>query len=235
MIPAFNEEHRITTTLDTLAEYLSEQSFGWEILVVDDGSTDSTAQVVAERATVNRFVRLRSGPHRGKGWAVKSGMLAVKGHFRLMFDADMAMSVHQIGSFMEYMDEGADIVIGSREGHGAQRHGEPLARHLRGRVFNWAVRLLAVSGFDDTQCGFKCFRGDVADRIFELQRVTGFAFDVELLYLARRMGLNVLELPIDWYHDGASKVRPLADTCLMLRDVAMIRIMGLRCNPGGPR
>ena len=236
VIPAFNEEGRIGATLDALVEYLQEQSFGWEVLVVDDGSTDATAKVVAGRSDAGTRVRVKSIPHMGKGWAVRTGMLAVSGRFRLMFDADMAMPVAQIGSFLARMEDGWDIVIGSREAIGARRSGESTARHIRGRVFNWVVSLLAISGYRDTQCGFKCFSGKAADRLFELQRTHGLAFDVELLYLARRMGLKVLEMPIDWRHDNSSKVRPLTDALEMLRDAALVRLRGARgIYAHGPR
>ncbi len=224
VIPAFNEEQRIGVTLDALAEYLKEHPFEWEVLVVDDGSTDATVQAVAGRVSPGGRVRVQSVPHRGKGWAVRFGMLAASGRFRLMFDADMAMPVRQIGDFLARMEEGWDIVIGSREASGAVRSGESFARHLRGRTFNRAVSLLVVSGYRDTQCGFKCFRGEVADRIFKLQRTRGLAFDVEVLYLARRMGLEVLEMPIGWRHDRESRIRPFADSLEMLRDAALIRL-----------
>lgn len=228
VIPAFNEERRIGATLDALAGYLQQQPFEWDVLVVDDGSTDATAEVVADKSGPDARVWAASVPHRGKGWAVRTGMLAAKGRFRLMFDADMAMPVTQIGSFLARMEEGWDIVIGSREAAGARRSGESAARHIRGRVFNRAVSLLAVSGYRDTQCGFKCFRGEAADRLFELQRTNGLAFDVEILYLARKMDLRVLEMPIDWRHDSSSKVRPLADALEMLRDAALVRLRDAR-------
>ena len=224
VIPAFNEEQRIGATMDALTEYLEEQPFEWEVLVVDDGSTDATAEVAASTAAPDRRIRVESMPHRGKGWAVRTGMLAAEGRFRLMFDADMAMPVTQIGGFLARMEEGWDIVIGSREASGARRSGESAARHIRGRVFNRVVSLLAVSGYRDTQCGFKCFEGDAADRIFKLQRTPGFAFDVELLYLARRLDMKVLEMPIDWHHDGSSTIRPLTDSLEMLRDAALVRL-----------
>ena len=236
VIPAFNEEHRIGATLDALGGFLQEQPFEWEVLVVDDGSTDATANVVAGRSGPGTRVRVESIPHTGKGWAVRTGMLDVSGRFRLMFDADMAMPVTQIGSFLARMEDGWDVVIGSREAIGARRSGESTARHIRGRVFNRVVSLLAVSGYRDTQCGFKCFRGEAADRLFELQRTHGLAFDVELLYLARRMGLKVLEMPIDWRHDSSSKVRPLADALAMLRDAALVRLRDARgLYAHGPR
>ena len=228
VIPAFNEERRIGATMDALTGYLEEQPFEWEVLIVDDGSTDATAQVAASTGGSDRRMRVESVPHWGKGWAVRTGMLAARGRFRLMFDADMAMPATQIGGFLARMEEGWDIVIGSREASGAKRSGESAARHFRGRVFNRVVSLLAVSGYRDTQCGFKCFEAEAANRIFKLQRTRGFAFDVELLYLARRLDMKVLEMPIDWHHDGSSTIRPLTDSLEMLRDAALVRLRDAR-------
>jgi dolichyl-phosphate beta-glucosyltransferase len=229
VIPTYNEERRIGSTLEGLLRYLAEQQYTWEVLVADDGSTDGTAALV-ERLTENvgSPVRLLTLPHRGKGWAVRRGMLAARGQLRFMADADMAMPIEQLGTFLDRMAEGYDIVIGSRQIGGARRYGESLFRHVRGRAFNWTVRLLAVGGFQDTQCGFKCFNGKVADELFRLQKTDGLGFDVEVLYLATKMRLRILELPIDWYHQTDSRLRPLADTYLMLRDILLIRLRDIR-------
>ena len=225
VIPAYNEAERIGATLDKVIAYLDQQNYTWEVLVVDDGSADETRDVVVNKATsANAPLRVETIPHAGKGWAVRHGMLATSGRYRFMCDADLSMPIETLGSFLERMDEGNDIVIASREAPGAGRHGELIARHLRGRIFNWLVRLLAVRGIDDTQCGFKLFRGDVAQDLFGRQRTKGFAFDVEILYMAKGQGLRVLEMPVDWYHDSASRVRPLAEPFLMLRDALLVRL-----------
>ena len=155
---------------------------------------------------------------------MKKGMLAASGQYRFMSDADLAMPIEQLDGFLERMEEGYDIVIGSRQKVGARRYGEPVGRHVMGRAFNWSIRLLVVGGFEDTQCGFKCFRGDVAKELFSLQRTKGFAFDVEILYMAMKKGLRVMEMPIDWYHQRASKVRPFVDSFQMLRDSLSLRL-----------
>lgn len=224
VVPAFNEEPRIGSTLDAVVAYLREQPYTWEVLVVDDGSSDRTAAVVSERASEDERVRLETLPHRGKGWAVRHGMLAVTGQLRFMCDADLAMPMEQLGGFLDRMAEGYDLVIGSRQIAGAQRIGEPRIRHLMGRVFNWGVRLLAVRGFEDTQCGYKCIRGQAADELFGLQRTAGFGFDVEVLYLATKRGMRVMEMPIEWHHRDSSKVRRVADSFAMLRDTLMLRL-----------
>ena len=224
VIPAYNEEQRIASTLGKVVGYLGTQPYSWEVVVVDDGSSDRTAEVAAAWAAEGEHVRLESVRHGGKGWAVKSGMLAARGKYRFMCDADLSMPIEHLEAFLERMDEGYDVVIGSRQAVGARRFDEPIARHIMGRIFNWSVRLLAVRGFDDTQCGFKCFRGEVAEELFRMQRTNGFAFDVEILYLAGQKGVKVLEMPIDWYHHSASKVRPLLDSFLMLRDTAFLKL-----------
>ena len=228
VIPAFNEEARIVGTLESVTQYLAASSLLWELVVVDDGSSDGTAALVAQWADNREGVRLESIRHQGKGAAVRHGMLAASGRYRFLCDADLAMPIEGVAVFLDRMSEGYDIVIGSRQIAGARRFNEPVTRHISGRIFNWAVRLLAVGDFQDTQCGFKCFRGEVADQLFASQRSAGFGFDVEVLYLARKRGLRVLEIPIDWYHQRASKVRGLVDPFLMLRETLMVRWNDLR-------
>ncbi len=223
VIPAYNEEERIKATLETVHAYLSLQSYPWEVVVADDGSIDDTAKLVAAFANVNPLVRLLSLEHRGKGWAVKQGMLAAEGRYRFLCDADLSMPVEQIGRFLEQEIEGIDILVGSRELAQSRRFGEPSRRHLMGRVFNLLIRMLALPGIKDTQCGFKLFRAETTAALFEQQTLWGFAFDVEVLYLARRAELVVREVAIDWHYREGSKVRPLRDAAAMARDVIKIR------------
>ena len=229
IIPAFNEEARIGPTLDALVAFLEARSYSREIVVVDDGSTDDTVSVVEGREAVpGTPVRVESIPHDGKGWAVRHGMLSSRGRYRFMCDADLAMPVHHLDDFLARMEEGYDVVIGSREAEGARRFGEGMARHFRGRVFNWIVRAVAVGGFQDTQCGFKCFRGDVAEKLFRGQVTRGWGFDVEILYLATRRRLRVLEMPIDWHHQEMSRVGSLVEPFSMMRDAMAVRIRAAR-------
>ena len=229
VIPAFNEEDRIGPTLDALVGYLEAQPYSREVVVVDDGSSDGTVGVVESReGRPETPVRVESIPHAGKGWAVRHGMLSSEGRYRFMCDADLAMPVHHLGDFLSRMDEGYDVVIGSRQIEGARRYGEGMARHFRGRVFNWVVRLVAVGGFQDTQCGFKCFRGEVAEDLFGRQVTRGWGFDVEILYLATRRRLSVLEMPIDWHHQKLSRVGSLLEPFSMLRDALAVRIRAAR-------
>lgn len=231
VIPAYNEAARIVPTLERVTAYLRQQGYSWEVVVVDDGSSDATAERV-ERFDGGAAVRLLSVEHGGKGWAVRHGMLQVKGSYRFLCDADLSMPIEELGRFLPPVLEGYDIAIGSREAPGARRFAEPAYRHLMGRGFNLLVRWLAVRGFADTQCGFKCFRGPVAEELFGRQRLDGFGFDVELLFLARRAGYTVVEVPIDWHFNAASKVRPVRDTLAMLRDIAAVRWGSLRGRYG---
>ncbi len=223
IIPAYNESGRIIATLRSLSGYLLRQSFTWEVITVDDGSEDDTAEVVEQWAAGRDRFKLERIRHAGKGAAVRHGMLAAQGEYRFMCDADLAMPIDHLSDFLKYMSEGHDIVIGSRQIAGANRYGEPQSRHLLGRAFNKLVQMLAVRGFHDTQCGFKCFSAVAADALFPLQRTTGWGFDVELLFLAKKRGMRVLEIPIDWRHDSDSRLDPLPAGLNMLRDVLAVR------------
>ena len=227
VIPAYNEESRIGDALGKVVDYLDAQDYTWEIIVADDGSTDSTAALVETWCLKDGRIKLECLPHRGKGWAVRNGMLAACGDNRFMCDADLATPIEYLSSFLEKLSEGYDIVIGSRQIEGARRFNESALRHGLGRLFNWSVRLIAVRDFQDTQCGFKCMRGDVAERIFRLQQTKGWGFDVELLYLALKMNMRVFELPVDWYHDPSSKLRVGIDSLLMIKDTLLVRVRDL--------
>ena len=224
VIPAFNESSRIIPTLESVASYLDEQAYSWEVLVVDDGSSDGTADLVAEWTEARCNVRVVRRDHFGKGWAVRAGMLEATGRNRFMCDADLAMPIDYLAGFLARIEAGVDLVVGSREAAGARRFDEPAYRHLMGRLFNWVVRLVAVDDIQDTQCGFKCFRDEVAMDLFSRQRSRGMGFDVELLYLAQKRGFQVEELPIDWHHHADSRVRPGVDSFDMLKDTLLVRL-----------
>lgn len=227
IIPAFNEAGRIVPSLNSVVSYLRTQSYTWEILVVDDGSQDDTAVVVSRTAQDAEGITLLRREHFGKGWAVRAGMLEARGRYRFMCDADLAMPIEWLDKFLEKMDAGVDIVIGSREIAGARRLDEPLYRHVMGKVFNWVIRAVAVRGFRDTQCGFKCFREDAAERLFASQRTRGMGFDAEILFLAAKMGYSVVEMPVEWHYQTESKVRPGVDTIDMMKDTLLIRLRDL--------
>jgi dolichyl-phosphate beta-glucosyltransferase len=223
IIPAYNEQERIGGTVHALVEYLSAGAWTWEIRVVDDGSTDDTARAVTEAGRGRPGVVLQQAPHRGKGGAVKAGMLAAAGAWRFMCDADLSMPVEELARFLPPALRDFDIAIGSREGHGARRIGEPLTRHLMGRTFNYVVQQALLPGIEDTQCGFKMFTAAAAEAIFRRVTVTGWAFDIEVLYLARLLGLRVVEVPIEWHYRSESQVSMVRDSVGMLREVLRIR------------
>ena len=229
VIPTFNEEARIKGTLSRVIEYLSGQDYQWEVVVADDGSTDHTAQLVGLAVVEHSNVRVLRLPHRGKGWAVKNGMLAAEGEYRLLSDADLSVPIEQVERLLPLFEPqdsggaGADIVLGSREAPGAVRIGEPARRHLMGRFFNFLVGRLVVPDLADTQCGFKCFRGETAEDLFPRLTLDGFAFDVELLHLARKRRLTYSEVGVDWYYQSQSKVRPIQDSLAMTLDLLKIR------------
>lgn len=223
VIPAYNEEARLPATLGRVLAYLQRQPYTWEVLVVDNGSTDRTSDTVRSVAEGQPMLRLLREERRGKGLAVRKGLLAARGEYRFICDADLSMPIEEVDRFLPPVLGGADIAIGSREAPGAVRYGEPAYRHWIGRVFNWLVRLLAVPGFHDTQCGFKCFRAAVAEDLFSVQRLDGWTFDVEVLFIALRRGYRVVEVGIPWYFEPGSRVHPLRDSVRMLIDLFRIR------------
>jgi len=223
VIPAYNEQDRLPATLERLANFLAQQSYSAEVIVVDDGSTDATREVVKTAMERYPFLGLICAPHRGKGHTVRQGMLAARGRYVIFCDADLSMPPELINAFPHALEDQAQVAIATREGVGSRRIGEPGYRHVMGRVFNLIVQLLAVRGFRDTQCGFKGFTRESARAIFTRQKIDGFGFDVEVLYLARKLGYRVVEIPIDWYYQPSSRVDPLRDTMRMFRDVLQVR------------
>lgn len=223
VIPAFNEARRIVATLEQLSAYLSAQSWDWEIRVVDDGSTDATATIVTDWARAHAGIVLQREPHRGKGGAVKAGLLAARGDYRFICDADLSMPPAELRRFLPPVLQNFDVAIGSREGAGARRVGEPWRRHAVGRVFNLTIRWLVVPGIADTQCGFKMFTAESVRAIFPHVALDGWAFDVEVLCIARALNLRILEVPIEWHHRAQSQVSVLRDSWPMLRDLLRIR------------
>lgn len=223
VIPAYNEESRLSHTLPKVVEFVEAQPYLVEILVVDDGSVDRTAEIVEEFVARHACVRLVRADHGGKGHAVKIGMLQTRGEFAFLCDADLAMPITELPKFLPPHQNDYQIAVGSREVEGAVRYNEPGYRHLMGRVFNWLVKILAVPGFEDTQCGFKCFHASARQELFSLQTIDGFGFDVEVLYIAQKRGYRIIEIPIHWYYQSESKVHPVRDTVRMFRDIVKVR------------
>ena len=227
VIPAYNEASRLPATLERMLAYLDQQALRFEVVAVDDGSSDDTAALVEALAADDQRLRLLREPHRGKGAAVRSGALAARGAVVLFCDADLCHPVEDLTRLPGYLDR-AEVAIASREGKGAERFDEPGYRHLMGRGFNLLVRLLAVRGIQDTQCGLKCFTRIAARELFSRQTIDGFGFDVEILYLAQRRGFRIVEVPITWRSVPASRVDPIRDTLRMVTDVVRVRWNDLR-------
>jgi dolichyl-phosphate beta-glucosyltransferase len=223
VIPAFNEEERLPQTLPAIIEFLSNQSYSAEVIVVDDGSSDKTADIVNEFAAQHSVIKLIQPGHGGKGHAVKNGMLYAQGEYVFFADADWSMPVSELPKFLPPQQNGFDLTIGSREGTGAVRYNEPEYRHFMGRIFNLLVKVLAIPNIEDTQCGFKCFHQRVVTDLFNNQTIDGFGFDVEVLYIAQKRGYNIVEIPIHWYAQAGSKVHPIRDTVRMFRDIFTVR------------
>jgi dolichyl-phosphate beta-glucosyltransferase len=228
VIPAYNEQARLPYTLSQIETYVCREGLDCEVIVVDNGSRDATSAVVQQASHRFSALRLLRTDRRGKGRAVRTGMLAAEGAVVIFADADLSWEVQDLSRFVALVDEGTPIVIGSREGVGARRVGEPIYRHLMGRVFNRVVQALAVPGIEDSQCGFKAFRADAARAVFSRQRIDGFGFDVEVLYLARRLGFALQVVPLHWEHKENSRVAPVRDTLLMLADVLRVRLNASR-------
>lgn len=223
VIPAFDEEQRLGGTLDHIANYLAARPIRAEIVVVDDGSRDGTRHCVTRRFEGIPALRLVSfGENRGKGAAVATGVAQAAGRYILLYDADAAAPIEELDRFLDGARRGAAILIGSRyvAGTRAERN---RVRALMGRIYAWLVSTWLLPGIRDSQCGFKLLRKDVAKALFPQLQLSGFAFDAELLFLARHQGYGVVELPIAWHDIPGSKLRLLRDTLRMLRDTWRIR------------
>ncbi len=227
IIPAFNEEGRLPETLPRLARFCNALRFGWEVLLVVEKGADRTEEIArAAAAGLPSFHVLETGVHRGKGYAVRRGMLAARGAVRLFMDADLSVPPATVQTFLDYLAQnpGVDVLIGSRKHPQSRivRRQSPL-RERMGEGFNHLLRLVAGVPWRDTQCGFKAFRRSAAEALFARQRSDGFAFDVELLLLARKLGYTVEEHPVEWTNSPESHVHILRDSVRMAADVLRIR------------
>jgi dolichyl-phosphate beta-glucosyltransferase len=226
VIPAYNEDERIGSTIKAIDAYRAKLDYDSEVIVVDDGSTDNTVAVVHDADPDVQIISY--SPNRGKGHAVRAGMTAAKGDYRLFYDADASTPIEEVGKLWPRFDAGADIVIGSRSlpESDVQIH-QPWYRENMGRAFNGIIRALGVTRFHDTQCGFKAFTAQACNVVFPRQTIERFSFDAELLYIAEKHQLRVEQLPIRWINCPHTSVNPLTDSARMFWDALTIRFKDL--------
>ena len=228
VIPAYNEEKSIQGALDGIFRFMGTKGYDYETILVDDGSVDRTVFRArqSELAKAGLLRIIRNGTNRGKGYSVRKGILSSQGEYVLFTDADMSTPIEEIDKLFGALDKGYDIAVGSRGVKGADiRFRQPWHRQSMGRMFNLLVKLLVMGGINDTQCGFKLFKGAIAREIAPLLRIEGFCFDVEMLYLARRKGCPIKETGVVWRHSPGSKVRLIGSSSRMFFDLMKIRAM----------
>jgi dolichyl-phosphate beta-glucosyltransferase len=223
IIPAYNEEQRLPDSLTSIMTFIQDQTYEAEVLVVDNGSQDRTSEIVNDFTHDHPNLTLLREERAGKGLAVRRGMLEAQGEYRFICDADLSMPILEVNKFIPPSLTDFDIAIASREVNGAVRYYEPILRHWIGRIFNLLVQILAVPGFKDTQCGFKCFQASAAEDLFRVQKLDGWTFDVEVLYIALQRGYRIVEVPIQWYYHPASRVHVIRDSANMFTDLFRIR------------
>ncbi len=221
IIPAYNEAERLPVSLSIILEYLDKQSYDFEIIVVDDGSSDNTIKSV-ENFQNTTIIPLNK--NLGKGAAVKRGMLEANGKICVFTDADLSTPIYELKKLVERIEQGFDVVIGSRAlNDNMIKVHQPFYREFMGKTFNRIVQFMVMKGIKDTQCGFKGFTNNAAKQIFQLQKTNGFGFDVEILYLANKLGFKINETPVEWFNDERSKVNPITDSIKMLIEVIKIK------------
>jgi dolichyl-phosphate beta-glucosyltransferase len=236
IIPAYNESSRLRPTLDELLRYVEQRKWDTEILVVDDGSRDATREIVREYGKAHSQILLVENPgNRGKGYSVRNGMLHARGDICLFTDADLSSPISEAQKLFDAIAAGADIAIGSRWLRSdLQTERQPLYRQLFGRIYNLVLRIFLNLSFVDTQCGFKAFRREAAQRIFPLQRIERWGFDPEILFLARRLGFRVKEVPVIWAHSEGTRLNPFRDGIRMFGEVLRVRwnsVLGAYTTP----
>ncbi len=230
VIPMYNETARIRETVPRLLAFFATQSYKHEFVIVDDGSSDGTAALARKLFASAENVRvLEEHPNRGKGSAVRAGMLAAKGKFVLFCDADLATPPGEIDKFWRWLDAGYDVVIGSRKMAGANiTHHQPKWRENLGKVFTWLTNTLATRGISDVTCGFKCFTNRAAQELFSRAKLNDWSFDAEVLFIAQSRHYRIKEVPVTWHDQPGTKVRLLQDATRSLAGLMRIRVNGLR-------
>ena len=229
VIPAYNEEAVIGGTVEAVEAYLTEAKISHEIIVADDGSTDRTVSVVRALSDHRPAVRVVQTSHRGKGAAVRRGMLEALGEYRLFMDADHSTPIGEWQRCAPWLRDGYSVVIGSRKIPGAEiKTHQPPLREAMGKVFTWLTNTVLATGVSDVTCGFKCFSSEAARHVFGLQRVSGWGFDAEILFIARRCGYRVKEIPVTWTDDASTKVHLITDALRSFRELISIRMAARR-------
>lgn len=227
VVPVFNEQERVESGLKKILGYLNKQKFSWELIIVDDGSIDSTSDLTRRMLQNTSNAKLLLGQHLGKGGAIKKGVLSSNGKWVLFLDIDLATPMEELNKFMQYRTK-HDVIIGSRKMKGARvMVHQPKFREFGGKVFTALTNALVTKGISDITCGFKMFESDLAKRLFKKSRLTDWSFDAEILYLAQRQGKHVKELPVSWRDDPDTKVSLIKDTLASLLGLAKIRIYDL--------
>jgi len=225
VIPAYNESARIPATLESVVSCIRANRWAAEVVVVNDGSTDSTAQLVRDFAQRAPEVRLLENPgNRGKGYSVRAGILQAQGEIVMFTDSDLSAPIEEAERLFTALANGADIAIGSRWlESGRQTHRQPLYRQIFGRCFNMVCRMVMNLPFADTQCGFKAFTRSAAQTVFQLQTIERWGFDPEILFIALKRGFRIVEVPVSWAHDERSRMSYLKDGMQMLKELAIVR------------
>lgn len=226
IIPAYNEGQRLGSSLEKILRHLEQQKWQAEVIVVNDGSTDDTADIAKRFMARSPMVRLVENPgNRGKGYSVRNGVLHASGDKVLFSDADLSAPIYEANKLFGALDAGADVAIGSRwVNRELQKRRQPLHREILGRAFNLALRVVLGLHYKDTQCGFKAFSGRAAHLIFPQIKIERWGFDPEILFLANRMKLKIVEVPVEWSHDGRSRINPALDGTRMLLEMLKIRL-----------
>ncbi len=229
VIPAYNESARITASLEKILAYIAQNHWDAEVLVVNDGSRDNTADIVRQFATRNPIVRLIENPgNRGKGYSVRNGMLQARGDVQIFSDADLSAPIYEAKRLVDALQQGADVAFGSRWLEAdTQTERQPILRQIAGRAYNLLLRLILGLNYKDTQCGLKAFTREASEKIFTRQKIERWGFDPELLFIARKFKMKTVEVPVEWAHDDRSKINPVVDGFKMGLEMLKIRWNGL--------
>ena len=224
ILPAYNEEKRLPECMEKVAGFVASYPEPIEVILVENGSRDRTYELGLEYAAKYSWLTVLKEQTPGKGNAVRRGMLEAHGRYRMFADVDFSMPISEVSNFIPPILSDYDVAIGSREVKGSVRYDEPVTRHFTGRVFNLIVRiLLGLPNIHDTQCGFKSFSAEAAEKLFSVQCIKGWAFDAEVLFIAKQYGYKIIEVPVQWYYDGNSKINVIQDSIKMFRELLQIR------------